>query len=352
MPAPFISIRRHRGFSLPEIMVGMIIGMLGIIIIMQVTSVFESQKRTTTSGDDAQNSGAIALYSMQRDLSQAGYGFSSANLVGREFRTPYITFAALTPVVVNPAQLNLVRDAETDTFIVIYGNSNSTTEGAIITNSNPTPYTITGGAGASDGSNAAVGGHSFLSGDWVTVDDGAASAGSSVTATHYLYAASGVDVGAVPVTIPGAITQAYVAPPVGLQDTAAGPHPVLYNFGPSPSILAYAVRNGSLSVCNYLIQDCASNTATWLQLTGGIVSMRVQCSGAAALRVALVARSTQINPAAVTTTTPIWNPNGASAAVAATPATSWGADWNQYRYKTFETIVPIRNAIWTGVQGC
>lgn len=351
MPTPYISLRKQNGFSLPEIMVGMIIGMLGIIVIMQVTSVFESQKRTTTGGDDAQNGGAIALYSVQRDISQAGYGFSNTNLVGRSLVTPYLTIGALAPVVVNPAQLNGVRDAETDSFVVIYGNSNTTTEGAIITNSNPTPYTITGGAGESDGSNAAVGGHSFLNGDLVIVDDGSGN-GSTASTTHYLYTASGVSTGTVPVTIPSARTQAYVAPFPGLQDISAGPHPVLYNLGPSPSILAYAVRNGSLSVCNYLIQDCASNAATWVQLTSGIVNMRVQCNGAAALRVALVARNTQKSPDVVTATTPIWNPNGVSAPVAASPSVSWGSDWNQYRYKTFETIVPIRNAIWSGVPGC
>jgi len=351
MPLSFLTIRRQAGFSLPEIMVGMVIGMLGIIIIMQMTSVFEAQKKTTSGGDDAQNGGAIALYTMQRDISQAGYGFGNANLVGNPLVTPYITIAALTPVVVNPAQLNAVGDAGADTFVVLYGNSNSTTQGAIITNSNPVPYTIIGGTGASDGSDAAVGGHSFLNGDWVTVDNGSGN-GATASATHYLYTAAGVSTGSVTVSIPNPKTQAYVAAMPGLQDTAAGPHPVLYNLGPAPSILAYAVRNGSLSVCDYLIQDCANNAAAWVQLTGGIVNMRVQCTGNAALRIALVARNSQRAPDVVTANTPVWNPGGVSQAVDPAPATSWGSDWNQFRYKTFETIVPIRNAIWAGVQGC
>ena len=345
----FHSVKRHQqGFSLPEIMVGMVIGLLGIIIIMQVTSMFEGQKRTTASGDDAQNGGAIALFTAQRDITQAGYGIISTNLVGKTLVTPFLTLNTLTPVVINPAQLNAVKDAETDAFIVIYGNSNTTPEGALITNSLPAPYSVIGGAAASDV--AGTGGHSFLNGDWVTPDDGAGNGGAPNT--HYLYVASGVDGLTVPATIPASSSQTYISPLATLQDTPNGPHPVLYTLGSSPAILAYAVRNGSLSLCNYLTQDCASNASTWTQLTGGIVNMRVQCVGLTALRVAVVARNSQIAPTQVSTSVPTWNPNGISAPVATAPTTSWGANWDHYRYKTFETIVPIRNAIWTGVHGC
>src|SRR5512143_3307193 len=61
------------GFTLVEIMVGLAIGMLASVIIMQVLSVFESQKRTTTGSADAQTNGNIALYDIQRDLQLAGY---------------------------------------------------------------------------------------------------------------------------------------------------------------------------------------------------------------------------------------------------------------------------------------
>ena len=41
------------GFSLVELLVALIIGLLGIVVMMQVFRVFEEQKRTTTGGDDA-----------------------------------------------------------------------------------------------------------------------------------------------------------------------------------------------------------------------------------------------------------------------------------------------------------
>lgn len=358
MHAHSISLnRRQLGFSLPEIMVGMVIGLLGIIIIMQVTSVFEGQKRTTTGGDDAQNGGAIALYSLQRDVSQAGYGISSTNIltisgVSRTFATPYANLQSFTAVMLNPAQLNAIRAPETDTFIVTYGSSNSTPEGSVIINSTPTPYTIIGGAAAS-GVAATGGGHSFTDGDYVTIDDGTGNGGGAAN-THYLYKVAGANAGSVPIVA----ASGAVAMPT-LQDTPAGPHPVMYNLGSTPTILAYAVINGSLSSCDYLSHDCSTSDPTiWLPLAGGIVSMRVQCVGGASLRVALVARNSQPAGTAVTTAVPVWNPSGVSNPVATQPATftAWapppGVAWDHYRYKTFETLMPIRNAIWGGAPGC
>jgi type IV pilus assembly protein PilW len=62
------------GFSLVEIMVGLVIGLLATLVVLQVFSVFEGQKRTTTGTADAQTNGNVALYSIKRDLQMAGYG--------------------------------------------------------------------------------------------------------------------------------------------------------------------------------------------------------------------------------------------------------------------------------------
>jgi type IV pilus assembly protein PilW len=65
---------RHDGFSLIELMVGMVIGLLATLVIMNVFDSFETQKRKTTGNSDAQTNGAIALYNLQRDVQSAGYG--------------------------------------------------------------------------------------------------------------------------------------------------------------------------------------------------------------------------------------------------------------------------------------
>jgi type IV pilus assembly protein PilW len=101
----------QRGVTLIELMVGMVIGMLAILVISQVLLVSEGQKRTTTGGADAQVNGALALYTLQRDIQTAGYGFtSSPALIGCPINarfngtTPTGFATTLAPIFITPAR--------------------------------------------------------------------------------------------------------------------------------------------------------------------------------------------------------------------------------------------------------
>jgi type IV pilus assembly protein PilW len=72
----------ERGFSIVELMVAMLIALIGTIIIFQVFEVSEGIKRTTTSGGDAQQNGALALYVIEHDLRNAGMGFNDTGNAG------------------------------------------------------------------------------------------------------------------------------------------------------------------------------------------------------------------------------------------------------------------------------
>ncbi|WP_018974813.1 PilW family protein [Rudaea cellulosilytica] len=65
---------RATGFSLIELMVGMLISLIGTLAMMKTFAAFEAQKRTTTSGDDAQQNGAYSMYELERQLRTAGSG--------------------------------------------------------------------------------------------------------------------------------------------------------------------------------------------------------------------------------------------------------------------------------------
>jgi len=76
---PQIKARNIAGFSLVEIMVGMVIGLMTIIIIMQSFKAFEGQKRTTTTSSDTLENGLIALQAIESDARNAGYGLMTPN---------------------------------------------------------------------------------------------------------------------------------------------------------------------------------------------------------------------------------------------------------------------------------
>ena len=67
-------LRRQSGFTLVEMMVGLVIGLIASLVIMQTFSEFEGNKRSTTGTSDAQTNGSIGLYMVQRELQFAGYG--------------------------------------------------------------------------------------------------------------------------------------------------------------------------------------------------------------------------------------------------------------------------------------
>lgn len=63
-----------RGVTLIELMIGLLLGLVVVLVTAQVLSFAEGQKRATTSGSDAQVNGALALYTLQREIQMAGYG--------------------------------------------------------------------------------------------------------------------------------------------------------------------------------------------------------------------------------------------------------------------------------------
>lgn len=67
--------RKHAaGFSLIELMIGLLISLIATLAMMKTFAGFEAQKRTTTSGDDAQQNGSYSLYELERQMRTAGSG--------------------------------------------------------------------------------------------------------------------------------------------------------------------------------------------------------------------------------------------------------------------------------------
>lgn len=67
---------RHRGISLIELMVGVVIGLVAVLVIYQTFAVAEGVKRQTISAGDAQKTGMIATYLLGAEISSAGSGIT------------------------------------------------------------------------------------------------------------------------------------------------------------------------------------------------------------------------------------------------------------------------------------
>lgn len=355
------SVRPQSGFSLIEMMIGLVIGMIAVIVMMQVFSVSEGYKRTTTGGDDAQNNGAIALYGLQRDMRQSGHAMNSLQLVGCNLTVAAgRTVNAFGPVTINHASIP-AGDANSDTLLVVYSNTNGAPEGELVQVQPATQtYTVA--------TPTTAGAVTYAANDRVIALPQPRPTPCNVTLD----------------TVTGTTAPSNVTVTTGLAGMANG---ILYNVGTTPRVVAYAVRGGNLTACDYMASDCAAtgasltNPAIWVPIASNIVALRAQygrdttapmdaavdlfdqttpttaClwTRVSAVRVAIVARSALLEKAAVTTAAPTWsgttaNPTGSQAmAIDLSGATNW----QNYRYKVFETLVPQRNMAWMGVQsGC
>jgi type IV pilus assembly protein PilW len=72
--------RLHQGFSLIEIMVGVVIGLIAVLVIYQVFAAAEGIKRNTTSVGDAQQNGLLSSFMLGIELANAGNGVAAAAL--------------------------------------------------------------------------------------------------------------------------------------------------------------------------------------------------------------------------------------------------------------------------------
>jgi type IV pilus assembly protein PilW len=85
------SSRRHAsGFSLTDLIVGLAIGLLAMLVILQVTVLFESRRKATVSGADAQLSGSHVLAAIGRDLRHAGYGLGPPEALACSVKRHYV----------------------------------------------------------------------------------------------------------------------------------------------------------------------------------------------------------------------------------------------------------------------
>ncbi len=363
------------GFTLVEIMVGLAIGMLATLVIVQVMSVFEAQKRTTTGTADAQTNGGIALYTIGRELQMAGYPLLPVANSPLECTTLTIGGAAgnvngLSPVTITDG-VAAAGVSASDTITLRYGNS---LMGGVPTQTTALP--IASAASPAPARDVAVVSNlGCKANDIILITSGTACTMSNVVAVP----------GPTTVTFADPTLAAPTAAATTITATATTVGVNLACLG-TWNTITYAVNNGNLQRAGVdSVSDIVNIQAQYGIAAAGLpntdpnfnrVTQWVDASAATgwnaptvadrnrikAVRIAIVARNPKMEPAAVTTacsSPTAANPTGLCAwdATSAAPVTTSPAptidlsagdpNWARYRYRVFETIIPLRNVIWS-----
>lgn len=394
--------RRQNGFSLVELMVGLVVAMIATVIVLKMFSDAESAKRNVSSGGDAQSNGAIALFSLSRELRYAGYGMTASSVLGCSLQTynsarspsslainslaPVTIFASGTTATVSSGVVLPSGDTDTDIVMLVSGNANTAAEAVsfnnLIDNESYAGYVVKNRVGFQVGDLAIA---SESGKDCVLMQVSALPGSATVCNESVAGNASVVqfstDSFLNPYSSCAATTSPYNLATIPVTYSSSDYTAKLSNMGNSPKIVAYAVRNHALTYCNLLTTDC-TNTSNWSKLASNIVGFKAeygwdtsttvdgyvddfgestpaalaaktdQCriSRIAAVRIGIVARNTTAHKPTteqptVTTEAPTWQ--------GGTFSLSADSDWQLFRYKVFESVIPLRNIVWKGViSGC
>ncbi len=75
-------MRRHGGFSLVELMVSVVVGLLALMFATKLVVNGEQSKAVSLGGSDAMQNGMLALFSLSGDAGQAGWGINDNRVNG------------------------------------------------------------------------------------------------------------------------------------------------------------------------------------------------------------------------------------------------------------------------------
>lgn len=364
----------EKGFGLVEIMVGLAIGMLAMVVVMQVYSQSEAQKRSTTSGADAQTNGAIALSMLERDVRNGGWGMGVAQYA--ECATMYtycdgseacggtegaISNFSLAPIIIKDGGTNpdtITAQYYADPNIGSFRLPTNT----VVSENMPMPSSeldVNSTEGCNEGDLMLVAQDGKCTLMQVTnVQDQALKIQHNKGANGiYNPAANFANANNWPQYTVGASMTCFAAAPNAPQfkrtysinsslrqllrsdnatDSSANQEVV------SPEIVDLQAEYGVTAAGSQAFSSWVPATGSWAN-PPGLDRNRIK-----SVRIALVARSSQYEKPApgaeCATTTPAmvakWS------AWAKFQTTSYPSDWKCYRYKVYETIVPLRNVLW------
>lgn len=374
---------RHsqKGFTLVEIMVALVIGLIAMVVIMQVFSLSESRKRSTTGGGDAQANGAVAFLMIERDMKMSGWGLDTTAYKTCTTIKSYCngnascggTAGTIAGLNLGGVQLVDGTNGAPDTIVTqYYANPTSATyrvpaisllKGTMGTAADELTVSSTTTCAVGDlmllqePSGGALGQCSLVQATAINAatlkmqhdSTGAFNPPATVqVADNWTKHTAGATVACIKKPSNGPFFQRrYTVDQVNrvLQRSDNATNPVQTNEVVTPEIVDMQAQYG-------LAPAGSQDVTSWVDASGAWASpSATNIQRIKAIRVAIVARSAQYEKpargeACVSTT-------AAAALKWSTWATfrtsAYPADWNCYQYKSFETIIPLRNVIWSNL---
>ncbi|MDP2826186.1 MAG: PilW family protein [Sulfuritalea sp.] len=332
-------MRRQRGFNLIELLIGLTISMMGLAAVSSMMMTFSKKRGAITQTMATQDNGVMALYRLERDISQAGYGL--APLQGCTTVVDGVNSFVPYPVIIGDGGTGV-----SDTITVQGTNPASGVPG--------TELIVSGG-------------NTMTSSAYNVRSTVGFSVNDKVVTTNFIPTCTMTTVTALGGVV-GAATVSYT-PALAASSTAG----YLVYFGASSAgVLSeffsrrYAVGTTAMTVADYpayttnnLVDDivffkaqyglsatAASTTVTqWVSGSTALSSANV--GRVIAIRVGVVARSSARENEVIDQPNPLPVFPEMSDSSGGTDAVTFAIPDTRSRYRAYSTIIPLKNVIWT-----
>lgn len=375
------------GISLIETMVGLTLGMLVTVVILQVWGGFEDQKSRSVSGSSAQESGLLSITQIEQDVRNAGVGvtdsaaFDCSTIYSYyekdgSFISPVPAYSGgtLAPVKITDG------GSGSDTITAMRATEFLGAIPATITDSMPSSSSelnISRTYGFCDGPGSPVA--SCTKADVVLIMQGGNCTVMQVTqvqeaAMKLQHNPGGSTAATYNPTVPFQTTNSWPAYTTNAKVMKVGQmvtHEFTVNASNQLILTDLSVPNTTTESilasdvvklkAQYGIANAGSQQVNdWVSATGGWATLdTTESKRIKAIRVVIVARSSKmensdIEPASSTCPSGVVNygpcawPDTAGDPAPVIDLRS-DANWRRYRYRVYQTIIPIRNVIWAGV---
>lgn len=331
MPGIRTAMRRQRGFNLIELLIGLTISLMGLAAVSSMMMTFSKKRGAITQTMATQDNGVMALYRLERDISQAGYGLAPlqgcATVVdGTNSFVPY-------PVIIGDGGTGV-----SDTITVKGTNPVSGIPGTELT---------------------VVSGNTMTTGQYNVRSSVGITAGDKVVATNTCTMTT--------VTSPTAPTVSTAIGYTPALAASSAPGYLVY-FGAAGEFFSrsYAVGTTAMTVADYpayvtnnLVDDIvflkaqyglsdtvATNVVTsWV--SGSTVLTSANVGRVIAIRVGVVARSSARENEVIDQPNPLPVFPEMADSSGGTDVVTFPIPDTRSRYRAYSTIIPLKNVIWT-----
>ena len=132
-------LQYQTGISMIDILVGMAISMLAMLLILNLSVVFESRRAATVDGSETQINAANIFSMMQRDMRLAGYGLSPMEVWGCTVKRHYIN--SKMDLTLNPIKIIDGVNGAPDSVQILASSKNESGASYVLINHHPASAT-------------------------------------------------------------------------------------------------------------------------------------------------------------------------------------------------------------------